>query len=698
MAAGRCDYRPHLGGAIAQTDVRSLGRNAVGAHQHAVGRGRGTPAVACDTARHRTDGSRRRRRCPPSRRHVSFTLKIFGVDLTADANLRHLSQRQPRREEILRRMWRYWEPMPASPRRATQLRHSVDARLPRGAAAHRCSGAASREASAPAATPEGERRQLTILFCDLVGSTPLSQQLDAEEWRDLVARYHLAASGAITRFGGHAVKYLGDGVLALFGHPQAHEDDAERAVRAGLAIVEEVKGVAADPLSVRVGIHTGATVIGRGAGDILDVFGESPNIAARVQALAEHDQVLITAATHRLVSGLFIVEEKGEQALKGVREPVALYRVVRPSGVRGRLAPARTLTPFVGRERELELLRERWEMAREGDGQVVTIAGEAGIGKSRLVQQLRSDISATPHTWIERNGSPLFANTPFHPIAELLRQFLGSGAGVELETIERAMDVLGLAPQETVPLVAPLIGIAVPPEYLEMALTPEQERRKLFSALVALVQRSAAMQPAVLVGEDLHWVDPSTLELIGLLVRAGSRRAHLCWCYGAPGIPRPVAGAIAPRAAHAQPAEPRARAHHVVRRGGAETRSGRRPRRRWWSRTDGVPLFVEELTRSVVRGRPLGPDDSRYLAGLADGAARPARGGARGDPDRRVIGREFGYDLVRRLCDGQRPEAWLDAALGKLAAADLVQVRGLAPDATYRFATRWCRRRRTSRC
>src|SRR5215470_1891788 len=380
------------------------------------------------------------------------------------------------------------------------------------------SAAASPEASAAASTPEGERRQLTILFCDLVGSTTLSQQIDAEEWRDLIARYHLVASGAVTRFGGHVVKYLGDGVLALFGYPRAHEDDAERAVRAGLAIIEEVRGVSADPLSVRVGLHTGATVIGRGAGDTLDVFGESPNIAARVQALAEHDQVLMTAATHRLVSGLFIVEEKGEHALKGVREPVTLYRAVRPSGVRGRLALAGTLTPFVGRERELELLLERWEMAREGDGQVVSITGEAGIGKSRLVQQFRNAISATPHTWVERNGSPLFTATPFHPIAEMLRQFFtAGGAGVELETLERAMDVLGLARQETVPVLAPLLGVAVPPGYLEMALTPEQERRKLFAALVALVQRSAAMQPAVLVGEDVHWIDPSTLELDGLL-------------------------------------------------------------------------------------------------------------------------------------------------------------------------------------
>src|SRR5216683_6205898 len=270
----------------------------------------------------------------------------------------------------------------------------------------------------------GERRHLTVLFCDLVNSTGIAARLDPEEWRAIVADYHRAAAQAIERFGGHVAHYLGDGVMAYFGYPEAHDNDAERAARAGLAILDAISKLnqpsTRPELSARIGIDSGAVVVGASAGKDADVFGDTPNIAARVQAAAEPGTVVITDATYRLVSGLFVVENSGAQSLKGISASIELFQVVRPTGVRGRLAAAaatRGLTPFVGREDELRLLANRWERALEGEGQVALIIGEAGIGKSRLVQRFHEQMKGTPHTWVEAAAAPFFQNTPFYPIA-----------------------------------------------------------------------------------------------------------------------------------------------------------------------------------------------------------------------------------------------------------------------------------------
>ena len=284
----------------------------------------------------------------------------------------------------------------------------------------------------PIASPGvvGERRHLTVLFCDLVGSTTIAGQLDPEEWRETIAGYHRAAAEAIVRFDGHVAKYLGDGVMAYFGWPAAHDNDAERAARAGLAILDAITKLNEQPghtnLSARVGIDSGVVVIGKGAGNEAEVFGDTPNIAARVQTIAESGTVAVTGATHRLVSGLFVVEDCGAQELKGIERPIRLYRVERPSGMRGRfpaMAAIRGMTPFVGREDELRSLLHRWERVLDGEGQVVTIIGEAGIGKSRLVQRFREEIAATPYTWLECATAPFF-QTPLlcgrrHAAAEL---------------------------------------------------------------------------------------------------------------------------------------------------------------------------------------------------------------------------------------------------------------------------------------
>ena len=286
----------------------------------------------------------------------------------------------------------------------------------------------------------GERRHLTVLFCDLVNSTSIAAQLDPEEWREMVGAYHRAAAEAITQYGGHVAKYLGDGVMAYFGWPEAHENDAERAARAGLLVLEEVAklnqetppplpspmsrnggGTAQPKISVRVGIDSGAVVVGAGAGKDTDVFGEAPNIAARVQAAAAPGTVLLTSSTHRLVSGLFVVEECGAQELKGVANPVELYRVLRPTGVRGRLAAARGLTPFVGREEELRLLLSRWERAREGEGQLVLVVGEAGIGKSRLVAEFHERIRVLRMFGWRAQASSSSRTPPFMPLAKCSR-------------------------------------------------------------------------------------------------------------------------------------------------------------------------------------------------------------------------------------------------------------------------------------
>ena len=304
---------------------------------------------------------------------------------------------------------------------------------------------------------DAERRPITVLFCDLVGSTTIAAKLDPEDWRNLVGSYLDAASAAVTRLGGRVQDTFGDGLMALFGHPQAQENDAERAVRAALAIqraLDDLNAANANSdapqLAARIGIESGRVVVdATGA-----VFGEAPNVAARVQALAEPGSVIVTAAVQRQIAGLFVAEDRGVRELKGAPAPVALYRIVRASGG-GRRGGGRALTPLVGREEELELLSRRWERARSGEGQLVLVIGEPGIGKSRLVEEFHAQLGETPHTWVEWSSSQLLQNTPLHPIVEWGRLRFGGAdapAGQGLADLESTLRSVGLDAAEYAPM------------------------------------------------------------------------------------------------------------------------------------------------------------------------------------------------------------------------------------------------------
>ena len=337
---------------------------------------------------------------------------------------------------------------------------------------------------APSTT--AERRPITVMFCDLVGSTSLAAKLDAEDWRNLVNAYLDEASAAVAGLGGHVLKKLGDGLMALFGYPQAQENDAERAVRAALAIQRALAEInarnasrGAPELQARIGLDSGQVVVDATG----EVFGDAPNIAARVQSAADPGSILITAAVQRQTAGLFVAEDRGQHELKGMSAPATLYRVVRASGG-GRRGGARALTPLVGREEELDLLSRRWERAHRGEGQLALIVGEPGLGKSRLMEEFHGRLGETPHTCVEWSSSQLLQNTPLHPIAEWGRQRFGADLPAEqrLADLENTLGLIGLDATEYAPLVAPLVDVLLPEDRVAK-LAPEELRRRQLAAM-----------------------------------------------------------------------------------------------------------------------------------------------------------------------------------------------------------------------
>jgi class 3 adenylate cyclase/predicted ATPase len=574
---------------------------------------------------------------------------------------------------------------------------------------------APQEASAPVAssTPEAERRQLTVLFCDLADSTPLARQLDPEDLREVIRAYQATCVEVLQRFAGHVAQYLGDGLLVYFGYPQAHEDDAQRAVRTGLGMLEAMGTLptrllrdTSVRLAVRIGIHTGLVVVGEmGSGGRHEhlALGDTPNLAARLQGLAAPNTVVISDATARLVHGYFTCHDLGPHALKGLETPVHMHQVLGESAAQSRLDAAGPtgLTPLVGRETEVALLRERWVQSTNGLGQVVLLSGEAGIGKSRLVEVLREQVGQEGCPRIVYRCSPYYQQSALYPVIEHLHRLLqwsrDETAEMKLTKLEQALQGSRLALDEAVPLLAALLSLPLPEaRYAPLLLSPQRQRQKTLEVLLAWLRMEAERQPMLVVWEDLHWADPSTLEFLSLLIDQ-TPTAHilmLCTCrpeFRPPWTPRSyLTQAMLGRLGGAQveamitritggKALPAAVVQQIV------------------AKTDGVPLFVEELTKVILESGLLREEEDHYeLRGPLPPLAIPAtlHDSLMARLDRlatvkevaqlaATLGRTFPYDLLHAVTP--LDEVTLQHALARLVEAELLYQRGMPPQATYIF-------------
>ena len=549
------------------------------------------------------------------------------------------------------------------------------------------------------ARANAERRQLTVMFCDLVGSTALSARLDPEDLREVIGAYHRAVAQIVAGFDGFVSRYMGDGVLVYFGYPQAHEDDAERAVRAGLGAIDAVRrlDVKSGKLQARVGIATGLVVVGGEAVEH-DVVGETPNLAARLQALAEPDSVVISAATRRLVGDLFEYRDLGAVEVKGISVPVPAWQVLRPSAVASRFEALRGSAPsqLVGRDEEIELLMRRWARAKAGDGQVMLISG---LGKSRIVAALAERLQAEPYLRLRYFCSPYHRDSPLFPFIDQLGRAAGfardDAPAVRLEKLE-ALLALAAPPDEDVALLMDLLSLPASERHPLPKLSPQREKERTLEALLRQLEGLARQQPVVMVFEDAHWIDPTSRELLDLTVDRVSNLPVLLIVtfrpeFQPPWISKPEVTTVAlnrldrrDRAALVEQIAggkvlPEEVVHQIV------------------DRADGVPLFVEELTKSVLESGLLRAEADRYvLNGTLGPLAIPttlhdsllarldrlasvglvAQIGA-------AIGREFSYVLLHAI--SRLPEDELRAALSRLVLSELVSQRGTPPDATYAF-------------
>jgi class 3 adenylate cyclase/predicted ATPase len=571
------------------------------------------------------------------------------------------------------------------------------------------------EAPLPALAPAAaERRHLTVLFCDLVGSMALAGRLDPEAYHEVVRAYHQTCAEVVQRFDGYVAQYLGDGVLVYFGYPVAHDDDAPRAIRAGLALLDAVATRPPHPalppgerLAVRLGVHTGLVVvsdIGAGARPEPLALGETPNLAARLQGIAAPNTLVISAATLPLLGGVFACQSLGTPPLKGLVQPLAVYRVLAERTVRSRLeAAGRTgLTPLVGREQELGLLRERWAQVKDGSGQVVLLSGEAGIGKSRLVQVLQEQVALEPQAWLTPcQCSPYHQHTAWYPLIDLLERGAlrcerEESSEQKLRKLEGFVVQYGLPLAEVVPLLAALLSLPLGPTYAPLTVSLAQQKQQILHALLTILRRIAAQQPVLFVMEDLHWVDPTTLEFLSLLVDQGptarilalwtfrpdfrppwTGRAHLTQIT-LPRLPRRQAAEMTGRVAHGKVLPPEVVAQVVA-------------------KTDGVPLFVEELTKMVLESGLLQERAERYeltapLPPLAIPATLHAALMARLDRLAAVkaiaqLGATLGHEFSSALLQAVSPwdEPTVQRGLHQLVEAEFLYQRGVPPQATYVF-------------
>ncbi|MCZ6875936.1 MAG: AAA family ATPase, partial [bacterium] len=562
--------------------------------------------------------------------------------------------------------------------------------------------------------PEAERRQLTVMFCDLADSTKLSQQLDPEDLREVIRAYQATAAEVIQQYEGHMAQYLGDGLLIYFGWPIAHEDDAQRAMYTGLGIVEAIT-TTLNPrllqekdvqLTVRLGVHTGPVVIGEmGGGGRHEnlATGETVNIAARLEGLAQPNTVVISNVTARLVQGAFELEDLGPHELKGVAEPMPVFRVDGMRQVDHDAEDAATggFEALVGRDEEIGLLLRRWEQSKEGFGQVVLISGEAGIGKSSLVEGLRQHVRQEGATRITFRCSEYIQQSALFPVIEHLHRTLGwqreDDAETRLAKLEQGLEPSSLPPDETVPLIAALLSLSLPEDrYPAFTLSPQQQRQQTQDVLVAWMLEEAERQPVLVVWEDLHWADPSTQELLGLFIDQVPTVSMLnVLVYRPTFVPswpsqshmtpltlnrleRPQVEALITRLAGGKSLPDEVVAHIV-------------------GKTDGVPLYVEELTKMLLESDLLHEETDRYtLTGSLATAAIPStlHDSLMARLDRlptvrevaqlgAVLGREFAYEMLQALAMLEEPA--LQEGLSQLVSTELLYQRGRPPRATYTF-------------
>jgi class 3 adenylate cyclase/predicted ATPase len=561
------------------------------------------------------------------------------------------------------------------------------------------------EATQPASPmSSAERRQLTVMFCDLVGSTALASKLDPEDLREVIGTYHRCVDDTVCRVGGFVAKYMGDGVLVYFGYPQAHEDDAERAVRSGLMLTEGIKQLDPDErLRVRIGIATGLVIVGDliGAGAAREqvVVGETPNLAARLQTVAEPDSVVIAASTRCLTGGLFEYDDLGAVDAKGFAEPVRAWRVRGESTIGSRYEALRSgETPLVGRDEEIQLLRRRWRLATSGVGEVVLLAGEPGIGKSRLTASLVEDISGEPHIRLWYFCSPHHTDSALHPFIGQLERAVGFGRDDGPSTKLAKFDALLSRVTTSVEdgrLLADLLSLPDDGRFPVLDLTPQQRKQRTLEALIRQLEYLAHRQPVLLIFEDAHWVDPTSLELIDRMVERIRRWPVLLLMTFRPEFHPPWTGQAHVTMVALRRLDPRdgaAMVERIARNRALPTELVNE----LVERADGVPLFVEELTKAVLEASDGDAD------GAAASAPRPALavpatlqaslmarldrlGPAAKDVAQigAAIGREFSYELM--VVVAQRAETELQATLGQLVDAGLAFCRGLPPEASYLF-------------
>jgi class 3 adenylate cyclase/predicted ATPase len=549
--------------------------------------------------------------------------------------------------------------------------------------------------SAPAPRSAAERRQLTVMFADLVASTALSTRLDPEDLREIIGAYHRCCAGQIEKFGGFVARYMGDGVLAYFGYPRADEDDAERAVFAGLALVTAVAGLDAGPearLRVRVGIATGLVVIGEGESQEHEVVGETPNLASRLQVLAEPDTVIIDGSTRRLVGGLFEYLALGSVLITGFSALVPAWRVIGASAIDSRFDALRVArTPLLGRDEEIELLIRRWQQIKRGDGSVVLISGEPGIGKSRLADAALEQLSDDPHIRLRRFCSPHHQDSALFPTISQLERAAGFRRDdTDQQRLDKLEALLGEASadlSEAVPLIADLLSVPIGNRYPPLSLSPQKRKEKTLRALLAQLEGLAARHPVLMVFEDVHWIDPTSLDLLDLVIDRVATLPVLLIITFRPEFAPPWVGRPHVTLLSLNRLPPRHRAEMIAHITGGK-RLPKEIADQIIDRTDGVPLFIEELTKSVIESEGM-TDAGQHVAIPTTLQASLLARLDRLAPTREVaqiaatLGRQFSHELISAVADMSPPR--LEDCLEQLIRAELLFRRGTPPDANYTF-------------